>query len=171
MKKSYKIPKWTIIAWFPWIWKSSLKNHNPNVLDLESSYFYWIDPKIETSWGVEQAKGNPDRIKDENWLEKYMDALEKSRWKYDYICVALFEEVLEELVKRSIPFIMIYPKFHLKDEYLWRYKARWNREVWIDSIAKVFDMHILDYIYDFAPYAHCYFLNSWEYLSDICYQS
>jgi|GEM_PF-1342433 hypothetical protein len=42
-----KIKKGTIIAGFPGVGKSYLEKHYKNAIELESSYFYWINPMIE----------------------------------------------------------------------------------------------------------------------------
>ena len=122
---------------------------------------------IEESGGVEEAKGHPDRIKKEDWLQDYMNAIEKNRDTCDYLCIVMFEEVLDELIKRQIPFVLVFPKLALKDEYLQRYMKRGNKSEWIKSMEEIFETCILNVLYGYGWYAKTYFLDSRRYLSDI----
>ena len=162
-----KIKKGTIIAGFPGVGKSYLEKHYKNAIELESSYFYWINPMIEELWGVEEAKGHPDRIKKEDWLQDYMNAIEQERHRCDYLCIVMFEEVLDELIKRQIPFVLVFPKLALKDEYMQRYLKRGNKADWIKSMEDIFETCILNILYGYGWYAKSYFLDSGTYLADI----
>lgn len=122
---------------------------------------------IEESGGVEEAKGHPDRIKKEDWLQDYMNAIEKNRNTCDYLCIVMFEEVLDELIKRQIPFVLVFPKLALKDEYLQRYMKRGNKSEWIKSMEEIFETCILNVLYGYGWYAKTYFLDSGQYLSDL----
>ena len=107
-----------IICGFPGIGKSYATAYinSRRVLDLESSIFK----------------------KDDGWYVYYVNEIEKNLNYnfYDYILVSTHEEVRKELQKRNIPYLIVAPNSHLRDDYLRRY---FQRDDPIEYIKKLND--------------------------------
>lgn len=131
--------KGIVISGFAGIGKTNFSKENSNSIDLESGIFqYNIDPKLN----YEKQKGSLNRQIDPNWLENYVKAIKQAKEKFDYIFIAQFPELLNELLKQNIDFIIVCPNKSLKNEYKKRFEQRGNQKIWIDKMLKNWDVFI-----------------------------
>ena len=91
---------------------------NRNVLDSDSSKF--------------DKKYFPDN---------YIDHIERSIAdpKVDKILVSSHKDVRDALLKKGIPFVLVYPDRSLKDEYIQRYKDRGNNDAFVKLLDNNWD--------------------------------
>lgn len=114
-----------IISAFPGTGKSylaKLENHSlGSFYDCDSSSFSWI----ETKNGKER---NPD------FPNNYIQHIQESIGKYDYIFVSSHKQVREALLNNCIFFYLFYPRLCDKDKYIKRYTHRGNDQAFINLI-------------------------------------
>lgn len=136
MSKTHFIPKGTIISGFAGIGKTTATLKYDNVIDLESSQFFFELPKNLTNKDYEKLKGDSSRPVNLNGLSDYIDAIIEAKDKYDYVLIAMFPKLIEELNNRNIDIQIVLP--HIDDivEYKSRYKNRGNHRHWIDNMIE-----------------------------------
>jgi hypothetical protein len=59
--------------------------------------------------------------------------------KVDKILVSSHKDVRDVLLKKGIPFVLVYPNREIKDEYIQRYKDRGNNDAFVDLLEKNWD--------------------------------
>jgi hypothetical protein len=104
---------------FPGCGKTTYFNTtNRNVLDSDSSKF--------------DKKHFPDN---------YIDHIERNVLdpKVAKILVSSHKDVRDALLKRGIPFVLVYPDRSLKDEYIQRYKDRGNNDAFVKLLDNNWD--------------------------------
>ena len=104
---------------FPGVGKTTYFNTTDrNVLDSDSSKF--------------DKKHFPDN---------YIDHIERNVQdpKVDKILVSSHKDVRDALLKKGIPFVLVYPNREIKDEYIQRYKDRGNNDSFVDLLEKNWD--------------------------------
>jgi hypothetical protein len=57
----------------------------------------------------------------------------------DKILVSSHKDVRDALVKKGIPYVLVYPNRDIKDEYIKRYKDRGNNDAFVDLLDKNWD--------------------------------
>ena len=136
MSETHFIPKGTIISGFAGIGKTTAALKYDNVIDLESSQFFFELPKNLTNKDYEKLKGDSSRPVNLNGLSDYVDAIIQAKDKYDYVLIAMFPALIEELNNRNIDVQVVLP--HIDDivEYKSRYKNRGNHKHWIDNMIE-----------------------------------
>ena len=117
--------KGIIICGFAGIGKTNFSSYVPNFenvsyYDLQSSYFR----------------------KNEGWEKTYVDCAEALTEKYDYVFLSTHDMAIDELIRRSSKFYVVYPKIHCKAEYKERFKLRGNSDEYIDKFMKNWDSFI-----------------------------
>jgi hypothetical protein len=111
--------KTKVYSAFPGVGKTTYFNTTErNVLDSDSSKF---DKKHFPNNYIEHIERN---IQDPN---------------VDKILVSSHKDVRDALVKREIPFVLVYPDRSLKDEYIERYKERGNNDAFVSLLDKNWD--------------------------------
>ena len=104
---------------FPGVGKTTYFNTTDrNVLDSDSSKF---DKKHFPANYIEHIERN---IQDP---------------KVDKILVSSHKDVRDALLKKGIPFVLVYPNREIKDEYIQRYKDRGNNDAFVDLLEKNWD--------------------------------
>jgi hypothetical protein len=68
----------------------------------------------------------------ENYIEHIKEMISNG---YSRIFVSSHKDVRDALLSNDMPFVLIYPKIDLKEEYLNRYKNRGNSEAFIKLIS------------------------------------
>lgn len=133
-----------VIAGFPGIGKSTLFKQGVKCIDSDSSKFNKSDFPANY---IEYIK---EKLKDES---------------LDYIFVSTHASVRHALVAAKIPYILVYPKITLKQEYLQRYRDRGSPEAFIELMDRSWN----DFIVDCASQHGCerVILTEGQYLSDI----
>lgn len=112
--------KTKVYSAFPGVGKTTYFNSTDrNVLDSDSSKF---DKK--------------------NFPTNYIEHIERNIEdpKVDKILVSSHKDVRDALVKKGIPFVLVYPDRSLKDEYIKRYKNRGNNDAFVELLEKNWDM-------------------------------
>lgn len=112
-----------IISGFPGVGKSSLfrKYGEEKVSDSDSSMF---------------PKGN--------FPTNYLNHIKMLQGRKDIILVSSHKEVRQGLYECKIPYILVYPKVVLKEEYLERYKKRGSSKEFIDLMRSRWEEFISD---------------------------
>ena len=67
-----------IVAAFAGVGKSYVGSKYPNVLDLESTYFKWLENGI-ANLTEEERKGRKDRVLNPLWPQNYIDEILKQK--------------------------------------------------------------------------------------------
>lgn len=136
MSQPHFIPKGTIISGFAGIGKTTAALKYDNVIDLESSQFFFKLPNNLNNKDYEKLKGDSSRPINLNGLSDYVDAIIQAKDKYDYVLIAMFPALIEELNNRNIDVQIVLP--HIDDivEYKRRYKDRGNNINWIDNMIE-----------------------------------
>jgi hypothetical protein len=109
--------KTKVYSAFPGVGKTTYFNTtDKNVLDSDSSKF---DKK--------------------NFPANYIDHIERNIQdpKVDKILVSSHKDVRDALLKRGIPYVLVYPNRDIKDEYIQRYKDRGNNDAFVDLLNKI----------------------------------
>ena len=136
MSETHFIPKGTIISGFAGIGKTTAALKYDNVIDLESSQFFFELPKNLTNKDYEKLKGDSSRPVNLNGLSDYIDAIIEAKDKYDYVLIAMFPALIEELNNRNIDVQIVLPNINDIVEYKHRYKERGNNKNWIDNMIE-----------------------------------
>jgi hypothetical protein len=111
--------KTKVYSAFPGVGKTTyFNNTEKNVLDSDSSKF---DKKHFPDNYIQHIERN---IQDPN---------------VDKILVSSHKDVRDALLKREIPFVLVYPDRSLKDEYIQRYKDRGNNDAFVGLLDKNWD--------------------------------
>ncbi len=137
--------KTKVYSAFPGVGKTTyFKSTDRNVLDSDSSKF---DKKNFPANYIEHIERN---IQDPN---------------VDKILVSSHKDVRDALVKKGIPFVLVYPDRSLKDEYIQRYKNRGNNDAFVELLEKNWDM----WMDEMDNQGDCYRvkLDSGMYLTDV----
>lgn len=120
-----------IISAFPGTGKSYYHKENlDTTLDSDSSQFQWLESSDAGSRDGKVRTPNPD------FPDNYMDHIQESIGKYEFIFVSSHKVVREALLKRCIHFYLIYPRSGRKLEYINRYRQRGDAESFIDRISE-----------------------------------
>jgi hypothetical protein len=111
--------KTKVYSAFPGVGKTTyFNNTEKNVLDSDSSKF---DKKHFPDNYIQHIERN---IQDPN---------------VDKILVSSHKDVRDALLKKEIPFVLVYPDRSLKDEYIQRYKDRGNNDAFVGLLDKNWD--------------------------------
>ena len=113
-----------IISAFPGVGKTYLYNKYPDLIsDSDSSKFSWLA----------DGTRNPNSVND------YVDHIEKEASKKLFVFVSSHKEVRDELHRRGINFLLIYPSIYAKENYIERYKKRGSSADFIKLIDSKWD--------------------------------
>lgn len=142
MTETHFIPKGTIISGFAGIGKTTAALKYDNVIDLESSKFFFNLPDNLTNQDYERLKGDNSRPVNLNGLSDYIDAIIKAKDKYDYVLIAMFPKLIQELNNRNIDVQIVLP--HIDDvvHYKHRYEYRGNNQHWIDNMIENWETYL-----------------------------
>jgi hypothetical protein len=146
LEKTIKIDmKTKVYSAFPGVGKTTYFNTtDKNVLDSDSSKF---DKK--------------------NFPANYIEHIERNIQdpKVDKILVSSHKDVRDALVKKGIPYVLVYPNREIKDEYIQRYKDRGNNDTFVDLLDKNWD----NWMDEMDNQEGCYKvkIGSGQYLTDV----
>lgn len=142
MTETHYIPKGTIISGFAGIGKTTAALKYDNVIDLESSQFFFKLPNNLTNKDYEKLKGDSSRPINPNGLSDYVDAIIQAKNKYDYVLIAMFPALIQELNKRNIDIQIVLP--HIDDivTYKRRYQDRGNNKNWINNMIENWETYL-----------------------------
>ncbi len=135
--------KCLVIAGFAGIGKTTLAKKYSNVIDIESSP-YKYDYSMYNNIDYEKLKGNKERIKNTDFPQNYIDAINKAKQKYDVVLVWLCDEAIGIYKKFGIEFVVCYPNIEAFEGYKQRYISRGNPPTWIDSVVSYYDEFVIN---------------------------
>ena len=139
-----------IIAAFAGVGKTYVGKKYPNVLDLESTYFKWLENGI-AHLTEEERKGKKDRVLNPLWPQNYIDEILKQKDKYDIVLIQLShprlanEQIFEFFNKNKIDYYVARPKF---SGWRWieeRLRSRGNTEEFINQVKNNFKIFIEEF--------------------------
>ena len=142
MKNYTIIPKGTIIAGFAGIGKTTAALRYDNVIDLESSHYFFQLPSNLELEKYEKLKGDCNRVPNPNGMNDYINAIIQAKETYDYVLIALFPTLIEELNKRNIDIQIVLPHIDDKVHYQRRYQKRGNIDNWINNMMKNWESYV-----------------------------
>lgn len=142
MSNTHFIPKGTIVSGFAGIGKTTAALKYDNVIDLESSQFFFQLPENLTKDDYEKLKGDTSRQPNPNGLSDYIDVIIEAQKQYDYVCIAMFPQLIQELNNRNIEVQIVVPDINDKFHYEKRYKDRGNQTNWINNMIKNWDAFV-----------------------------
>lgn len=142
MTETHYIPKGTIISGFAGIGKTTAALKYDNVIDLESSQFFFKLPNNLTKKDYEKLKGDSSRSINPNGLSDYIDAIIQAKDKYDYVLIAMFPALIQELNNRNIDVQIVLPNIEDIVKYKSRYKNRGNHQHWIDNMIQNWETYL-----------------------------
>ena len=142
MTETHFIPKGTIISGFAGIGKTTASLKYDNVIDLESSQFFFELPNNLTKKDYEKLKGDSLRPINPNGLSDYIDTIIQAKDKYDYILIAMFPALIQELNNRNIDVQTVLPNVEDIVEYKSRYKNRGNNKNWINNMIENWETYL-----------------------------
>ena len=146
LEKTIKIDmKTKVYSAFPGVGKTTYFNTtDKNVLDSDSSKF-----------------------NKKNFPANYIEHIERNIQdpKVDKILVSSHKDVRDALVKKGIPYVLVYPNREIKDEYIQRYKDRGNNDTFVDLLDKNWD----NWMDEMDNQEGCYKvkIGSGQYLTDV----
>lgn len=165
--------KTMIISTFPACGKTYLYKHQENIKihDITGE----ISPTFCDLDSSAYCKG-------ENWEKNYIDDIERKIGSVDFILISQHDEVLAELHKREIPFVVVSPdnsewlsekeRDLIKQQWFGRFLLRDNSHIknfesWLNHLKINYDNWTsIDSLYKYDPVT-VFTLQATEYLSDI----
>lgn len=90
----------------------------------------------------EKLKGDTTRQPNPNGLSDYIDAIIKAQKHYDYVLIAMFPQLIQELNNRNIDVQVVVPDINDKHHYEKRYKDRGNQSNWINNMVTNWDTFV-----------------------------
>ena len=176
-----------VIAAFPACGKSYYFENKPEdiiVLDSDSSKFSWTYRKrteeeleaISREWDsephllpgymyIDKIRNDEIKVRNPDFPNNYIEHIKENIGKADYIFVSTHEEVRRALAEAGIDFILVFPRYDLKTEWIGRCFLRGSGEAFCKLIADNWDAWIQQ-MEEAAKHRSCYILAHGEYLSD-----
>lgn len=141
-KKNIFIHKGTVISGFAGIGKTTAALRYDNVIDLESSHYFFNMPKDLEPHEYEQLKGDLHRIPNPNGLEDYVDAIIEAQKHFDYVLIAMFPALLQRLHEKGVDVQIVLPHKDDKRQYELRYRRRGNNIDWSKNMINNWELYI-----------------------------
>ncbi len=135
--------KGIVIAGFAGVGKTTLAKKYSNVIDIESS-IYKYDYSVYDNIDYEKLKGDKYRIKNTNFPQNYIDAINQAKQKYDIVLIWLCDEAIDIYKKFGIKFVVCYPSVDAFKDYKQRYISRGNSQTWIDNLVNYYDKFVVN---------------------------
>ena len=142
MTNTHFIPKGTIISGFAGIGKTTAALKYDNVIDLESSKFFFKLPNNLSIKEYEKLKGDMSRPINHTGLSDYVEAIIQAQKNYDYVLIAMFPDLIKELNDRQIDVQIVLPNINDKKYYKDRYQNRGNTDTWIKNMLTSWDSYL-----------------------------
>ena len=130
-----------IISAFAGVGKSYVGKNYTNVLDLESTYFKWLENGV-AGMTEEERKGNKNRVLNPAWPQNYIDEILKQKDKYDIVLIQLShprlknQEIFQYFDEHGIEYMIARPNL-----FGWKYieKRLYDRGNTAEFVSQVKD--------------------------------
>jgi len=139
-----------IIAAFAGVGKSFIRKKYENILDLESTYYKWLENGV-ANLTEEERKGNKNRVLNPNWPQNYITEILKQKDNYDIVLIQLSherlknEQIFEYFNENKIEFYVARPNLsgwkYIED----RLRTRGNTEEFINQVKDNFEIFIEEF--------------------------
>ena len=131
-----------IISTFGGLGKTTFAKDHPDLaIDIEGIPYKYIYKNIShedlLEADHEKYKGVPDRNINPQFPHNYVAKIRESIGKYKFILIVLAPDVLTELDRLGLEYIILYPNLNDKDVILDRLKKRGNNEAFIKKIDNI----------------------------------
>ena len=139
-----------IIAAFAGVGKSYVGQKYPNVLDLESTYFKWLENGV-AHLTEEERKGRKDRVLNPLWPQNYIEEILKQKDKYDIVLIQLShkrlknEQIFEYFDKHKIDYYVARPNLSGWKYIEQRLRDRGNTEEFVGQVRDNFNVFIEEF--------------------------
>ena len=139
-----------IIAAFAGVGKSYVGTKYSNVLDLESTYFKWLEDGV-AKLTEEERKGKKDRVLNPMWPQNYIDEILKQKDNYDIILIQLShkrlknEQIFEYFDEHNIDYYVARPNLSGWKYIEQRLRDRGNTEEFIGQVKDNFKIFIKEF--------------------------
>lgn len=139
-----------IIAAFAGVGKSYVGKKYSNVLDLESTYYKWLEDGV-SNLTEEERKGNRNRVLNPDWPYNYINKMLEEKDKYDIILIQLShkrlnnEQIFEYFKKNNIDYYIARPNLSGWDYIEERLKNRGNTDEFIMQVRDNFEIFIKEF--------------------------
>ncbi len=162
-----------IISAFAGVGKTYVGKHYPNVLDLESTYFKWLENGI-SHLTEEKRKGLKNRTLNPLWPQNYIDEILRQKDKYDIVLIQLShprlknEQIFKFFDKNNIEYFVARPQKSGWEYIESRLRERGNSPEFIEEVKANFDVFIKEF--SKKKYKQI-IINDGEFLSDALIQN
>ena len=139
-----------IIAAFAGVGKSYVGQKYPNVLDLESTYFKWLENGV-AHLTEEERKGNKNRVLNPLWPQNYIEEIFTQKDKYDIVLIQLShkrlanEQIFEYFDENKIEYFVARPNLSGWEYIEQRLRERGNTEEFIGQVRNNFKIFIEEF--------------------------
>ena len=140
----------TIIAAFAGVGKSYVGKKYSNVIDLESTYFKWLDNGISTLT-EEERKGRKDRVLNPEWPYNYVRDIMIERDSHDIVLIMLrherlkSEKIFEYFDEHEIEYYVARPNITGWKYIEQRLKDRGNTEEFVMQVKDNFNVFVEEF--------------------------
>jgi hypothetical protein len=142
-----------IIAAFAGVGKSYVGKKYDKVLDLESTYYKWLEDGI-AHLTEEERKGNKNRVLNPLWPQNYIDEILKQKDNYDIVLIQLShtrlknEKIFEYFDKNNIEYYVARPNLSGWKYIEHRLRDRGNTEEFVQQVKDNFKVFIEEFSKD-----------------------
>lgn len=139
-----------IIAAFAGVGKSYIGKKYSKVLDLESTYFKWLENGV-AHLTEEERKGRKDRILNPLWPQNYIEEILKQKDKYDIVLIQIShkrlanEQIFKYFDKNKIEYFIARPNLSGWKYVEQRLRGRGNTEEFIGQVKNNFKIFIKEF--------------------------
>ena len=139
-----------IISAFAGVGKSYVGKKYKNVLDLESTYFKWLEDGV-AHLTEEERKGNKNRVLNPKWPQNYIDEILSQKDKYDIVVILLSHErlksqqIFEYFDDNGIEYYIARPNISGWEDIENRLRNRGNTDEFIQQVKDNFEVFIEEF--------------------------
>lgn len=139
-----------IIAAFAGVGKSYIGKKYKNVLDLESTYYKWLEDEV-ANLTEEERKGNKNRVLNPKWPQNYIDKILQEKDNYDIVLIQLShkrlnnEQIFEYFDKYDIDYYVARPNISGWKYIEERLKNRGNTDEFILQVKGNFNIFVEEF--------------------------
>ena len=139
-----------IISAFAGVGKTYVGKKYQNVLDLESTYYKWLENGV-AHLTEEERKGRKDRVLNPLWPKNYIEEILKQKDNYDIVLIQLShkrlsnEQIFEYFDKNNIEYFVARPNLSGWEDIEKRLNDRGNTQEFIGQVKNNFNVFIEEF--------------------------